>query len=77
MVLIFSCLGGIMIMYLRGCGVMNKKIDCVDALNSAIASVEIEGYKLDDEQKEFCFEFVSGNMNKDEFINLMLERCRV
>jgi len=56
---------------------MNKNIDCIDALNSAIASVEIEGYKLDDDQKEFCFEFVSGNMNKDEFINLMLERCRV
>ena len=25
---------------------MNKNIDCIDALNSAIASVEIEGYKL-------------------------------
>lgn len=66
-----------MIICLKGCEVMKKNEDCIDALNSAIASVEIEGYKLDDEQKAFCFEFVSGNMNKDEFINLMLERCRV
>ena len=34
-------------------------------LNNAIASVEIEGYKL------------SGKLTKDDFIKIMLERCTV
>ena len=55
---------------------MRKNVNYTEVLNSAIASVEMEGYKLDEEQKEFCLEFVSGNMEKEEFINIMLERCR-
>ena len=47
-----------------------------EALDNAIASVEIEGYEIDSVQREFCLEFVSGNMSKEEFINNMLERCR-
>ena len=46
-----------------------------DALNSAVASVEIEGYVVTETQKELCLEFVAGKMNKDEFIKIMLERC--
>lgn len=46
-----------------------------DALNSAVASVEIEGYAVTEMQKELCMEFVTGKMNKDEFIKIMLERC--
>ncbi|MBR5535179.1 MAG: hypothetical protein IKU60_00890 [Clostridia bacterium] len=46
-----------------------------EALNSAVASVEIEGYKVTDAQKEICLGFVTGEINKDEFIKIMLERC--
>lgn len=55
---------------------MQRNVNYAEVLNSAIASVEIEGYKLDEEQKAFCLEFVSGNMKKEDFINIMLERCR-
>ena len=47
-----------------------------DALNNAIASVEIEGYHIDEEQRTFCLDFVNGNISKEDFINTMLERCR-
>lgn len=50
---------------------MSDRIKYEEALNSAIASVEIEGYKLDEQQKAFCLEFVSGNINKEDFINLI------
>ena len=39
-------------------------------LNNAIASVEIEGYKL-------CMEVLNGKLTKDDFIKIMLERCTV
>ena len=45
-------------------------------LNNAIASVEIEGYKLSDE-KELCMEVLNGKLTKDDFIKIMLERCTV
>lgn len=55
---------------------MQKNVNYTEVLNSAIASVEIEGYEVDEQQKAFCLEFVSGNINKEDFINLILERCR-
>lgn len=56
--------------------VVAEKYKLCRSVKRAIASVEIEGYKLDEEQKAFCLEFVSGNMKKEEFINTMLERHR-
>ena len=44
-------------------------------LNNAIASVEIEGYKLSDD--ELCMEVLNGKLTKDDFIKIMLERCTV
>lgn len=46
-------------------------------LNNAIASVEIEGYKLSDDEKELCMEVLKGKLTKDDFIKIMLERCTV
>ena len=46
-------------------------------LNNAIASVEIEGYKLSDDEKELCMEVLNGKLTKDDFIKIMLERCTV
>lgn len=46
-----------------------------EALESAVASVEIEGYSVTQSQKELCLDFLSGKINKEEFIQTMLERC--
>lgn len=47
-----------------------------EALNNAIASVEMEGYDVNDSQKKICLEFVSGKIDKEHFIKIMLERCK-
>ena len=47
----------------------------MEALNNAVASVEIEGYEVTEFQKNSCLDFISGKMKKEDFIKLMLERC--
>lgn len=47
------------------------------ALNNAVASVEIEGYRVSDTEKKFCMDVLNGKLTKDEFIKIMLERCSV
>ena len=37
-------------------------------LNNAVASVEMEGYKISDNEKELCMEVLDGKLTKDEFI---------
>ena len=44
---------------------------------ATILSVEIEGYKLSDDEKELCMEVLNGKLTKDDFIKIMLERCTV
>lgn len=46
-------------------------------LDSAIASVEMEGYKLTEEEKKLCYDYVNDNIDKAEFIKTILERCAV
>lgn len=46
------------------------------ALKNAIASVEMEGYEFEEAQKKECLDFVSGKISKEDFIKLLLERCR-
>ena len=46
-------------------------------LNNAVASVEMEGYKISDNEKELCMEVLNGKLTKDDFIKIMLERCTV
>ncbi|MBQ4630952.1 MAG: antitoxin VbhA family protein [Clostridia bacterium] len=48
-----------------------------NVLNNAIASVEMEGYKLEENQKEHCLNFVSGKICKEDFIKQLLERCKI
>ena len=38
------------------------------ALNNAVASVEMEGYKISDNEKELCMKVLDGKLTKDEFI---------
>ena len=45
-------------------------------LNNAVASVEMEGYKISDNEKELCMEVLDGTLTKDEFIKIMLEKVQ-
>ncbi len=45
-------------------------------LNNAVASVEMEGYKISDNEKELCMEVLDGKPTKDEFIKIMLEKVQ-
>lgn len=47
------------------------------ALNNAVASVEMEGYSVSEYEKKLCMEVLNGNISKDDFIKIMLERCIV
>ena len=46
-----------------------------DALNNAIASVEMEGYELTETQKLSCLDFLNGKIDKKDFIKAVLEGC--
>lgn len=46
------------------------------ALNNAVASVEMEGYVLSDDEKKLCLDVLNGKLTKEEFIQIMLERCK-
>ncbi len=47
------------------------------ALNNAVASVEMEGYSVPPGDKALCMDVLNGKMSKDDFIKILLERCRV
>lgn len=42
------------------------------ALANAIASVEMEGYHLDDEGYALCYKYCNGEISWDEFLKLAL-----
>ena len=44
-----------------------------EALDNAVASVEMEGYRITDEQRAQCFEFLSGKIDKATFIQMILK----
>ena len=48
-----------------------------EAFKNAVASVEIEGYHISERQKELSLDFLSGKIDKSEFINLLLKGCNV
>ena len=47
------------------------------ALNNAVASVEMEGYRVSEYEKQLCMDVLNGKLTKDEFIKILLERCAV
>ncbi|MBQ6907372.1 MAG: antitoxin VbhA family protein [Clostridia bacterium] len=51
--------------------------DKISALNNAIASVEMEGFRFADGEKELCMDALKGKITKEDFIKILLERCRV
>ena len=46
-------------------------------LNSAIASVEMEGFHLSEYERCLCLDAINEKITKDEFIRTILERCAV
>lgn len=48
-----------------------------EALNNAIASVEMEGYDVTEKQKVSCLDFLDGKIDKKDFIKTVLEGCLV
>lgn len=50
-------------------------IEKTQALNNAVASVEMEGYKVSEDEKKLCMDVLNGILTKDEFIKKLLERC--
>lgn len=52
-----------------------KEIMYKEELDNAIASVEFEGYRVTDEQKSQCLDFLSGKIDKDTFIQMILKGC--
>lgn len=52
-----------------------KEIMYKEELDNAIASVELEGYRVTDEQKSQCLDFLSGKIDKDTFIQMILKGC--
>ena len=50
--------------------------DIINALDNAIASVEMEGFVFCDGEKELCMAVLEGKITKDDFIKILLERCR-
>ena len=46
------------------------------ALNNAVASVEMEGYKISDNEKELCMKVLDGKLTKDEFIKIMFDKVQ-
>ncbi len=47
-----------------------------EALDNAVASVEMEGYRITGEQKAQCFDFLAGKIDKDTFIQMVLKGCK-
>lgn len=47
------------------------------ALNNAVASIEMEGYKISDTEKKLCMDVLNEKLTKDDCIKTMLEICTV
>ncbi len=48
-----------------------------EALDNARASVEMEGFRITDEQQSQCMDFVTGKIDKEAYIQMLLKRCGV
>ncbi len=46
------------------------------AFDCAVSSVEMEGYNIPKEQKELCWNVIKGDLSKEEYIKIMLKRCK-
>lgn len=49
----------------------------ISALDNAFASVEMEGFRYSDGEKDLCMEVLDGKLSKDEFIKKLLIKSRL
>ena len=62
---------------------LNKQISEVKlmsidkAINNAASSVEMEGYTIDDQCKEWCRQVLENKMTMEQYIQLVLEQAGV
>ncbi len=47
------------------------------AINNAAASIEMEGYTIDDQCKEWCRQVLENKMTMEQYIQLVLEQAGV
>lgn len=59
----------------QGAITMNTLYEKEYALNNAVASVEIEGYRMSEYEKKMCMSVLEGKLTKEEFVKILLERC--
>ena len=52
-----------------------EMLRCQEALDNAVASVEMVGYRNTEDQKSQCFDFHSGKIDKTTFIQMVLKGC--
>ena len=45
------------------------------ALRNAVASMEIEGFEISEDEKQLFFDFANNRLSREQFITLVLERC--
>ncbi|MBR4720163.1 MAG: antitoxin VbhA family protein [Clostridia bacterium] len=51
--------------------------DIINILDNAIASVEMEGFVFSDGERELCMAALEGKITKDDFIELLLKKCKI
>lgn len=53
---------------------MKKTFSIEEAFANAVASVEMEGYCIPQEERELCLQVLHGKLSEAEYIEIMLNR---
>ncbi len=48
-----------------------------DAINSSAASVEMEGYSIDEQCKDWCRQLLENKITMEQYIQLVLKQTEV
>ena len=56
---------------------MGHKESVNRAITNAAASVEMEGFRVDDECRDWCRLVLLNQMSKEEYLNLLLKKAGV
>ena len=52
----------------------DNDIDIERAINNAVANVEMEGFHVDEECKEWCREYLRNEITMDEYMKRLLDK---
>ena len=56
---------------------MEQVVTAERAVDNAVASVEMEGFRISEEAKALCMQVLNGQMDKDTYIALAMQRAGV